>query len=257
MVQTESHNRPAKKVLVVDDQAEFRETVVEWLRTHGFDVLEATNGLEALLQVKRGRPTAVVLDLAMPRLGGLDTLKWIRSFDAGITVIVVTGNPDRETHARALELGAAAVLLKPIDFDQLLGRLSSIPTDAPPRASILVVDDDSETRALLGEFLTAQGYQVHAVGDAAAALRAVATTPFDVVLLDISMPGLSGVESIPAIRAIAPDVKVIMVSGADRVELAKLSLARGAFDYVSKPVDFEYLAHAIDIAVAMKRVEKA
>jgi DNA-binding response OmpR family regulator len=68
------------KALVVDDDADIREILAEQLATHGFEVLTAGNGLEALLHVKRERPGAVVLDLAMPRLGGLEALKRIRAF---------------------------------------------------------------------------------------------------------------------------------------------------------------------------------
>jgi CheY-like chemotaxis protein len=69
----------------------------EYLRSHGCDVLEATNGLEALLQVKRQRPAAVVLDLNMPRLGGIEALKRMRAFDPAMVVMIVTSvTDDRE-----------------------------------------------------------------------------------------------------------------------------------------------------------------
>ncbi len=247
--------RPRRKVLVVDDEAVFRETVTEYLRVNGFEVLEAPNGLEALLQLKRNRPAAVVLDLAMPRLGGLETLGWIRSFDPAATVVIVTGVDDAEAHRRAREMGATAVLRKPVDFDELLRVLSSAASAAPSSPRVLVVDDDAETRHMLGEFLATHGFDARSAADGGAALRAITQEPPDVVLLDIAMPGLSGLEALPAIRAIAPDVKVIMVSGVATVEMAKLALARGAFDYVGKPIDFAYLTQAIATAVAMKRVE--
>ena len=66
---------PTSRILVVDDDRDVRETVVEFLRGEGFDVVEAANGLEALVQVKRARPSGIVLDLLMPRLGGLDAIK--------------------------------------------------------------------------------------------------------------------------------------------------------------------------------------
>src|SRR5207244_13615486 len=97
---------PASKVLVVDDDRDVRETVVELLRGEGFDVVEAANGLEALLQVKRARPAGVVLDLLMPRLGGLDAIKRIRTFDPAIRIVVITGSPDPELVRQAQALGA-------------------------------------------------------------------------------------------------------------------------------------------------------
>ena len=69
-----------------------------------------------------------------------------------------------------------------------------------------------------------------------------------------NLPGLDGVEALRAIRAVAPDAIVIMVSGSTDVELSKRALAYGAFDYVTKPIDFEYLARSVETAVAMRSV---
>src|SRR5262249_59207335 len=80
------------RVLIVDDDRDVREVLVETFRLAGFEVLAAANGLEALLHVKRERPDAVVLDLMMPRLGGVGALKRVRSYNPGIRVLLVTGN---------------------------------------------------------------------------------------------------------------------------------------------------------------------
>src|SRR3989449_2203215 len=115
------HHRPrrlrpvsaAPKVLVVHDDRDMRAAVGELLRSEGVDVVDAADGLEALLHVKRSRPAGVVLDLVMPRLGGLDAIKRIRAFDRTIKIVVITGASDQEPHQQALALGAVAVLAKP------------------------------------------------------------------------------------------------------------------------------------------------
>jgi len=102
--------RPAaRKVLVVDDDPDMRAAVAEFLNMQGFEVVEASNGLEALLQVKRLRPHGVVLDIMMPRLGGVQALRHIRAFDPRITVVVVSGVTD------------ADLLLGYVDGDYFLG----------------------------------------------------------------------------------------------------------------------------------------
>jgi CheY-like chemotaxis protein len=258
-------------VLVVDDDAEVRATLGDYLREEGFDVLEAANGLEALLQVKRVRPRAVVLDLMMPRLGGLDALKWIHAFDPAIGVVVVTGTEDSGLHREALALGALAVFTKPVRVADLAAALGAGATPAapppapapapvpaaaaPPAAKVLIVDDEPEVRATLEELLRARGYETRGAGDGLSGVRAVLDWRPDVVLLDIGMPGLSGVGALPVIAALAPSTKVIMVSGSTNVEVSKRALAYGAFDYVTKPVDVGYLARAIDTAVTMKQLE--
>ncbi len=113
----------SRKVLVVDDEEDVRAMLAEFLEAQGFEVLAAANGLESLLHVKRARPDVVVLDLNMPRLGGLEALKRIRHFDPAITVVIITGEQNPEPRERALAMGAARVLVKPFTLDALLQAL--------------------------------------------------------------------------------------------------------------------------------------
>jgi len=273
---TISQHAASQTVLVVDDDAEVRAVVSEYIRLQGFHVLEAKDGLEALLQVKRKRPHAIILNLAMPRLGGIDALKRIVKFDPTITVIVVTGETDTDLHRQASLLGVRAVLAKPVRLPDLLLALTGSDTSRPgaaptterdpntapvsatreaPPGRVLVVDDDPAMRDMLSEFATIKGYTVRSVSSGADALRAVVEDPPDVVLLDIEMPGLAGADALLAIRAVAPAVKVIMVSGTSDAALAQRTLAHGAFDYATKPVDLEHLAQSMETALMMKQRE--
>src|SRR5256886_16736521 len=117
------------RVLIADDDADVREVLVESFRDAGFDVLEAANGLEALLCVKRDRPDAVVLDLMMPRLGGVDALRRIHAFNPGVRALVVTGAIDSELHRQATLAGAAGVFAKPVSAATLVAALTG---PAPP-----------------------------------------------------------------------------------------------------------------------------
>lgn len=273
------------RVLVADDEPGVREMLSEFLTLRGFEVLEAANGLETLLQVKHQRPGAVLLDLGMPRLGGLEALKRIRVFDPAIVVVVITAEADPELLRQAVGLGARAVLPKPVVLAEVLTVLqgdvpgsdtssaaspkgssetavegAAAPASAEPRAAdpppcVLIVDDDAEVREMLTEFLSLRRYHVTGAADGAAAVRAIVAAPPDVVLLDIEMPGLKGTEALPTIRAVAPRSAVIMVSGTADADLAKRTLAHGAFDYVIKPVDLNYLTQSIETALTMKALE--
>jgi CheY-like chemotaxis protein len=180
-------------VLVVDDDDELRAVVSEYIRLQGFHVLEAKDGLEALLQVKRARPQAIILDLAMPRLGGIDALKRIVKFDPTIAVVVVTGETDTDLHRQASVLGVRAVLAKPVGLPDLLSALTGSNTSRPGAAPtterepgpapvsaareaspgrVLIVDDDPAMREMLSEFATLKGYSARSVSSGADALRA-------------------------------------------------------------------------------------
>lgn len=264
------------KVLVADDEPDIRETLREYLTLRGYEVLEAGNGLEVLLQVKHERPGAIVLDLRMPRLGGIEALKRIRVFDPGINVVVLTAETEPEVLKQARGSGARAVLAKPVNLSRLLAALqgdvdepeaspqpvgetthASASTEAAAGATtqVMVVDDDAAMREMLTEFLTLRGCRVSAVSDGATAVRKIVEAPPDVVLLDIDMPGLKGTEALPTIRAVAPGTTVIMVSGTHDEDVARSALAHGAFDYIVKPVDLNYLAQSLETLRTMKSLE--
>ena len=254
--------RRLRKVVIADDEEEIRDLLAEYLQAYGWDTFRAANGLEALLHVKQQRPAAVVLDLNMPRLGGIDALKRIHAFDPSIGVVVLSAYIDDVVRQQAEALGAKAILDKPLDLARLLAALGgeAPPVPAPSRPpaaeaaidtrpaqqrTMLVADDDPAIREMFEEFFVAKGYQVRTAVDGAAAVRELTGRAPDVVLLDIDMPGLSGVD------ALAPGTAVIMVSGTTDVEVARRALAAGAFDYATKPVDLNRLLESVETAVAM------
>ena len=119
----------------------------------------------------------------------------------------------------------------------------------PP--TVLVVDDDEAVRMLFGRWLAFQGYTVIAVANGAAALEAVRTQRPDVVLLDIAMPGLNGVEVCQRIKREEASrlTPVILVSAVDGVEDRIAGLAAGADDFLSKPPDVNELLTRVGAVV--------
>lgn len=110
----------APLVLVVDDEADLLEIVRDRLESSGYHVLTARDGREALAYLAAVRPDSVVLDLKMPRLGGLDALPEIRQAAPEAHVIVLTGSPNRPLAAVCRARGADDFLLKPFDPGELL-----------------------------------------------------------------------------------------------------------------------------------------
>ena len=110
---------------------------------------------------------------------------------------------------------------------------------------ILIVDDELSVSEVLSEYFTSKGYTVKTAGDGAAALEALPGFHPGVVLLDVRMPGIDGVEVLKRIRASDGGVSVIMVTANEDVALARELLKIGAFDYVAKPFDFDYLDQAV------------
>jgi len=115
---------------------------------------------------------------------------------------------------------------------------------------ILVVDDEAPVREVLAEYFATEGYTVQTAGSGAEALTAVRDGRADLVLLDVRMPGLDGVQVLRRIREFDGHVPVIMVTANEDVALAKETLKLGAFDYVAKPFDFDYLDRAVAAGMA-------
>jgi two-component system, response regulator, stage 0 sporulation protein F len=115
---------------------------------------------------------------------------------------------------------------------------------------ILVVDDEAPVREVLTEYFATEGYAVEAAGSGAEALTAVRGGRADLVLLDVRMPGLDGIQVLRQIRELDERVPVIMVTANEDVGLARETLKLGAFDYVAKPFDFDYLDRAVAAGLA-------
>ncbi|HYG08626.1 MAG TPA: HD domain-containing phosphohydrolase [Pyrinomonadaceae bacterium] len=124
------------------------------------------------------------------------------------------------------------------------------------RACILIADDEQEIRNVLYELLS-EDYDCQLVASAEAALARLRAARFDVIVSDINMEGMSGLEMIPHVAEVAPDAVVVMVSGAQTVESAIEALRAGAFDYVTKPFDLRHVEAAVRRALEHKRLREA
>jgi CheY-like chemotaxis protein len=107
------------KVLVVDDELEVRQVLQEFLSSRGYDVTTASGGAEAVAMVEIMKPDLVLLDVAMPDMDGVETLKRMVAIEPALAVIMVTANADIGTTSKLLGLGAVDYVPKPVDLDYL------------------------------------------------------------------------------------------------------------------------------------------
>src|ERR1700744_6273637 len=118
-------------------------------------------------------------------------------------------------------------------------------------SSILIIDDEKAIRKTLSEILSYEGYKIEDAENGEDGLKKFNEKTFDVVLCDIKMPKIDGMEFLERAKATNPDVSVIMISGHGTIETAVEAVKKGAFDYVSKPPDLNRLL--ITIRNAMDR----
>ncbi len=108
-------------------------------------------------------------------------------------------------------------------------------------ASILIIDDEKAIRRTLAEILSYEGYKIDEASDGEEGLKKFSNTTFDVVLCDIKMPKMDGIEFLEKAKEINPDVPIVVISGHGNIETAVEAVKKGAFDYISKPPDLNRL----------------
>ncbi|HKC06360.1 MAG TPA: response regulator [Methylomirabilota bacterium] len=122
-----------------------------------------------------------------------------------------------------------------------------------PGNKILVVDDEPEVRQLMEHFLTERGYEVRIAENGRMALATLDTFVPDVVLLDMHMPEMDGLETLRRLAVRSPSLPVIMITVNEDIETTARLLQFGAADYVPKPFNLEYLEQAINIQLSAAR----
>lgn len=123
------------------------------------------------------------------------------------------------------------------------------------KQSILVVDDDLAHRTMLRTLLTSWGYDVSEADDGDGAVRAVHQRPFDLVLMDIRMVRMSGIEALVEIKQYNPSLPVVLMTAYASVDTAVEAMKKGAYDYVTKPLQFEELRLTLARAMERRRLE--
>jgi two-component system response regulator HydG len=115
----------------------------------------------------------------------------------------------------------------------------------PVQSRVLIVDDDRDTRLLLGSLLSADGHACELAADAVAAMRSLESHGADLVLSDVLMEGLNGLELLDRVKRTRPDLPVVLVTAAGAVVQAVEAIKRGAFQYVTKPCDPDMLRQVV------------
>ena len=122
--------------------------------------------------------------------------------------------------------------------------------------NILIVDDEDEFRDLTVKILTKRGLNARGAESGTKALEIIKHSPIDVVLLDVKMPGMDGIETLRQIRVIKPLVEVVLLTGHASVESGIEGMKLGAFDYLMKPIELEPLLEKLGFAYEKKRLHQ-
>jgi len=234
----------ALKVLVVDDDPDFAETIADVLESEGHTVAVAFTGEEALARVEDFDFDLAFMDVRLPGINGVESFLEIRNRKPLAKVIMMTGFSMEDLLQRALDSGAWAVLKKPLDILDILRRVDEI----NPEGTILIVDDDADFALSIQQILESRSYRTQISPCGREALQAVKREGTDLILLDIRLPDINGLEVFLEIRKVNSTIPVIAMTGYPDDEAEKISLINSSSNtgVIVKPIDPALLCRRVD-----------
>jgi CheY-like chemotaxis protein len=239
-----------KKVLIVDDsQVDLRMLSLK-LDANGYEVLRVEDGATAVNVARREKPDLILLDISFPpevvESGGVlwDSfliLSWLRRLEEAkdIPVILVSGKDRAQTEPRALQAGAACYFQKPVNCDDLLKaiqhQLNGSTKGCRPKKRILMVDDEGDWRFVARSCLEDAGFEVVTAKDLTEALKRLATTRPDGIVLDLNLAGENGLLVMELLKEKHPGIPILIYTGYQHDEQAVQQMLRqGARKYLRK-----------------------
>ncbi len=238
------------KILVVDDDRRIVKTTCDILNLKGFDSSPAYTGEEAVALVKSVAPDAVMMDIKMPGISGVEAMKQMHKINPALPVILVSAYATEETTAEAKQAGAYAVLNKPMNFQIILSLFSLLRKEE----SILVVDNDPAFCQTLKDILTMRGYRVETESTPQNVLEHLEKSYKLVIVLDLKLEEVNGLEVLREIRVKYPSKPVVLVTGY-RYEMQDSivkGLEIGAYTVLYKPFETEVLVSLLEDIRRMK-----
>jgi CheY-like chemotaxis protein len=216
------------------------------IELQGHTVQVASNGQEAVERHRENEFDITFMDVRMPVMNGVDSFFAIRALRPNAKVVLMTGYEESMV-AKALAAGALGLLTKPFQMDDLLAQLA----DAT-RPVVLVADDDADFVESLAELLTVHGYGVAIASTGAEAVARVKSGAIGVLILDLRMPIMNGLEVYEELRKHGNPPPTIIVTGhaADAQDSLVALRAMSVSDCLEKPVDPKILIEKISRLLA-------
>lgn len=263
------HPQPSSEVrirraLIIEDSPSAAQQITRYLKPLGIEAVTYTNGKHAATYVRDIRPDLIILDILLPDTSGWDILTDLKAHadtkDIPVLIISVI-----DEQPKGKELGAAGYLVKPVSRQQFLAGLKAIfpmlnfaeipqgnDQAAPEMIAgevprILLAEDNEDSIALLLDYLVARGYQVDVVRNGHEAVEHARAAHPALILMDIQMPGLDGLDATRRIRAMPElaSVPIIALTALAMPGDRERCLEAGATDYMSKPISLKKLASMI------------
>ncbi len=242
------------RVLVVDDDISFAESLTDILTEKGYIAVAVNSGEEALEKIKKRPFDVVLMDVKMPVMDGMQTFKEIKKLDRSTTVIMMTAYSMDDLVHDALKEGAYGVLRKPLDIEQVIRRIEISKAGG---SLTMIVDDDPNIRTSLKDILEEKGYVATVAADGKEAIAIAKERPEDIVIIDMQLPFLNGLETFSELKKINPEIRAIIITAykEEMKDLVEQALAGGAYACIYKPFDPQKIVEMVEEIAKKKKKE--
>ncbi len=255
------------KILIIDDEKIVTDALKTVLTGKGYAVATAADGMSGIEIFRQFKPDIVILDRDMPKMTGSEVFKRIKIESPDSKILILTGYADPEGGEKYMKLGADAFLSKENGIEILFTAIEAAlktsghavcPASGKQpsagdgkRIRILVADDDESIRGVLKRFLEQKNYEVITVCDGKQAVEQFKKFKPAMTLLDISMPVMNGLETLKKILELDSKAAVAMITANGELETARMCMQLGAYDYIAKPFNFDYLETSVSAKILL------
>ncbi len=231
------------EVLVVDDDQDFAESLAMVIEGRGHKVELAHDGRQAIEKFRNQDFDIAFMDVKLPGMNGVESFLEVRKFKPHAKVVMMTGYSVEQLLDQAVENGAWGVLHKPLDVERTLGMLEKVKP-----AGILIADDDADFVESVREVLISQGWRVLVAKNGEEAVDQIRSDGVDILILDLRMPILNGLETYLELKHSGLAVPTIVVTAYADEEAERISrlLSMSVNGIMRKPFDPRDLIEAVE-----------
>ncbi|PKN26254.1 MAG: hypothetical protein CVU64_18265 [Deltaproteobacteria bacterium HGW-Deltaproteobacteria-21] len=240
-------------LLLVDDNSDFLDSTKDVLEDAGYLVMTAGNGEEALSLFLDHAFDVVLMDIKMPGLNGVETFLRMKEQDPRVKVVLCTAYSVKDLIQKARQEGVCDILNKPLNLSKLLRLIEDIQR-RKHGGYILIVDDDRGLCDSLQDGLEQEGFKVATAFEGTEAVKKAETEPFDILLLDMKLPGTNGLEVYRRVKKAQPLIITILITGYSREysDLIRQAMSESAYTCVNKPMNMKRLLGLLEDVLASK-----
>lgn len=231
-------------ILIVDDDPGMGETMVDILGDMGYGAYVAVDGYSAIEMIKDKTYDAVLMDIKMPGINGVETFKEVKRISPTTRVMMMTAYSVEDLVKEALKEGAYGIIYKSLN----IGKVVSFIEKTEKGSLILVVDDDLNSCETLKDVLEERNYTAGIAHSGEEALKVARENIVDIIFIDVKMPVLNGLETYREIKKINPETTAVMMTGyrQEVKELVEEALSESVYTCLYKPLDMDKVVALIE-----------